>query len=256
MPRVVVRRQRPSDAAALAQVYTDAFGPTTAAQVRRHRRDVPYETFVATVDGTVAAAVTIEYLTLLVDGVPIRTGGIAGVATRWDYRRRGLATRVLDVCHRRLRERGISNATLFTGRNLPAIRIYERTGYSEVADWVRFLEVRDPVRWIGERFVYRSEWLPRTPFGRETLQGWEGRVLIVTPRWSCTITLEGKRFHVRPGRRGRPTVIMRGDAEAVLDCFGNRLHYDASLRSGRVTLRGPLTARGTWRRVLTLEWRE
>ena len=44
MPRVVVRRQRPSDAAALAQVYTDAFSPTTAAQVRRRPKDMPYET--------------------------------------------------------------------------------------------------------------------------------------------------------------------------------------------------------------------
>src|SRR5438093_5415962 len=123
--RVVVRTATERDAAGLAVVYRHAFGPRTPQQVRAAMRDpdVRRDLLVALVDGVVASTVNIQYRRLLVDGVPILTGGIASVATHWDYRGRGLATRLMKEAIRRMRARGVSNTTLFTGHNLPAIRI-------------------------------------------------------------------------------------------------------------------------------------
>jgi len=160
---VVVRQATLRDAAQLATVYQHAFGPETPADVRRRRRrrDPPRETLVAVVDGVIASTVEVQYRDLIVGGVPIRTGGIAGVATRWEYRHHGLATRLMREAIRRVRSRGISNTTLFTGTNLPAIRIYTRLGYSETSKWQVFRDIRRPVDFLRSRFEYRSKWLGR-----------------------------------------------------------------------------------------------
>jgi ribosomal protein S18 acetylase RimI-like enzyme len=255
--RVVVRLERPSDYVQLARVYTDAFAPTTAGDLRRVRRQRPREqTLVAVVDGVVASAVSIEIGELLVDGIPVRTGCIASVATDWDHRRQGLATLLLREAHRRLRARGVSNASLFTLYNLPAIRIYKRFGYTETSAWRRFLKLYRPIPWLEARFAYRSNWLKRTPFGREALARWRERVLLRTPEWSATISFDGKRFRVQSGRRGRPTLVVRGAARLLLNCFGNRLAYDAAIRREAVRVTGPPEASRLWRRIQTLEWRE
>src|SRR3989442_14491288 len=153
--RAVVRTATARDAAGISAVYRHAFGPSTAAGGRRSLRsgEFPRDLLSALVDGVVASTVDIQYRTLLVDGVPLRTGGIAGVATRWEFRGRGLATRLMREALRRIRARGISSTTLFTGHPLPAIRIYRRLGYSETSDW-RGLSAtpgpRPPVRQQGE----------------------------------------------------------------------------------------------------------
>jgi hypothetical protein len=217
---------------------------------------VKQEVLVAVVNGVVASAVSIQYRALIVDGIPIRTGGIAGVATRWEYRRKGLATRLMRESLRRIRARGISNTTLFTGHNLPAIRIYKRLGYTLTSDWRIFYDLRRPVPWIEKRFEYRTRWLRRTPFGTDVLRAWNRRILLKTPRWSATITWDGRAFTVRAGGRGKPDLVVRGRAESVLESFGNRLTYDRNCRVGRIEVIGDADAARTWRRIITLEWRE
>jgi ribosomal protein S18 acetylase RimI-like enzyme len=256
--RVVIRTATRRDAAGLALVYRHAFGPRTAREVRAdlRPREFTRDLLVALIDGTVASTVDVQYRRLLVDGVPLWTGGIAGVATRWDYRGRGLATRLMKEAIRRIRARGVSNTSLFTGHNLPAIRIYERLGYRETSDWQTIYDIRKPVAWIAKRFEWRSRWLPQTPFGREILRTLRKRVLISTPEWKVTIHGDGRRFRVLGGTRGRPDVVMRGNARDVFRCFGDRFAFDRSVRRGTVRLSGDRESIRTWRRVLTLEWRE
>ncbi len=256
-PRVVVRRATPRDAPALARVYRDAYGPVSTRDVRTwmRRPEARREYLVAVVDGVVASSVSIEYLDLLVDGVRVRTGGIAGVATHGAHRRRGLATRLMREAHRRIRARGISNATLFTGYDLPAIRIYRRLGYTETSDWHDRYEALRPVEWIKGRFEYRGKWLRTASYGKPILSGWERRVLLATPRWRATVSCDGRRFTVQAGRRGAPDIVMRGPAEAIIDCFGAPHTFDAYVRRGTVRLSGDPDLLRDWRRILTLGWR-
>lgn len=256
-PRIVVRRGTLRDAAALARVYRDAYGPVSTRNVRRWMRspECPREYLVAEVDGVVASSVDIQYRELLVDGVRIRTGGIAGVATHGAYRHRGLATRLLREANRRIRARGISNAALFTGYDLPAIRIYRRLGYTETSDWHSLYDAPRPVEWMKGRFEYRGGWLRTASYGKTILQAWDKRVLLATPRWRATVSCDGRRFTVQAGRRGRPDVVMRGREEAIINCFGSPHTFDAYVRRGTVRLSGDRDLIRAWRRILTTEWR-
>ena len=256
--RAVVRTATVRDAAGIAAVYRHAFGPSTAAGVRRslRSREFPRDLLIALVDGVVASTVDIQYRKLLVDGVPLWTGGIAGVATRWEFRGHGLATRLMREALGRIRARGMSSTTLFTGHHLPAIRIYKRLGYSETSDWRALYDIRRPVPWIAKRFEWRSRWMRQVPAGRAILRTWKTRVLLATPGWSATITRDGKGFTVLPGRRGRPDIVMRGPSKAIFHSFGDRLAFDRNVRSGKVRLTGPPEPIRTWRRILTLEWTE
>ena len=79
--------------------------------------------------------------------------GLAGVATRVDHARTGLARRILEEVHRREREAGITHSILWTNRSWGAQRLYERLGY---------------------RDVYRPPWAARTgpfPHARGSLRG-------------------------------------------------------------------------------------
>src|SRR5208282_316560 len=58
--------------------------------------------------------------------------GIAGVATRLDHARTGVARRILEEVHRREREAGIGFSTLWTNRSWGAHRLYEKLGYRDV----------------------------------------------------------------------------------------------------------------------------
>ncbi len=58
--------------------------------------------------------------------------GIAGVATRLDHARTGVARRILEEVHRREREAGIGYSTLWTNRSWGAHRLYEKLGYRDV----------------------------------------------------------------------------------------------------------------------------
>ncbi len=255
--RVVVRTATERDAPALARVYRDAYGPITARDVRTWMRlpECPREYLVAVVDGVVASTVNIQYRELLVDGVPIRTGGIAGVATHGEYRRQGLATRLMREAIRRIRTRGISNTSLFTGYDLPAIRIYRRLGYSETADWRGFHDARRPVEWIRKRFEFRGKWLRSASFGKAVLRDSVRRVLLAAPGWRATVACDGHRFTVHAGRKGRPDIVMRGRSDAILHCFGDPDTYDRYVRRGTVRVTGDPDAARAWRRVLTMEWR-
>jgi GNAT superfamily N-acetyltransferase len=58
--------------------------------------------------------------------------GIAGVATRLDRARSGVAREILEEIHRRERESGLSYATLWTNRSWGAHRLYEKLGYRDL----------------------------------------------------------------------------------------------------------------------------
>ena len=58
--------------------------------------------------------------------------GIAGVATRLDHARTGVARRILEEVHRREREAGIGYSTLWTNRSWGAHRLYEKLRVRDV----------------------------------------------------------------------------------------------------------------------------
>jgi GNAT superfamily N-acetyltransferase len=58
--------------------------------------------------------------------------GIAGVTTRLDHARGGIARQLLEEVHRRERAAGIRHSILWTNRSWGAHRLYEKIGYRDV----------------------------------------------------------------------------------------------------------------------------
>ena len=72
--------------------------------------------------------------------------GLAGVSTRLDRARSGIAHRILDEVHRREREAGIGYCTLWTNRSWGAHRLYEKIGYRDIYTPPIAVRVPDPPR--------------------------------------------------------------------------------------------------------------
>lgn len=220
------------------------------------RKDFPTEIVVAVVDGVVAAAVTVHYIDMMIDGVKMRTGGIAGVATRWEYRRHGLATALMRESIKRIKSKGIATSSLFTGMNLPAKRIYDRLGYTETSRWLRYSAIYRPVDVLRRSFEFRGKWFSRRQYPRARLRSWRERVLMDGGDWRATITFDGRNFKVSAGKRGRPTLTMKGNTIGILECFWNRICFDRYLKERRIRIDGSPEAREIWRRIVTMEWVE
>lgn len=88
---------------------------------------------VAAADGLAVSHVQVVVRRLLFAGVAIPVCGIANVATRPEWRGRGLATRLLSTALAECRARGIPLAGLYTGFLSDAYRVYRRLGFRDVA---------------------------------------------------------------------------------------------------------------------------
>lgn len=128
----------------LVLLVHQAFGTSLDPRVlasERYRRDYPpfadYVGLCAWDRGRIAAG-------LLVRRIPFRTrhgdrilAGLGHVATRPEYRRRGLARTLITEAHRRERAQGTPFSLLYTGRSIVAHSLYEGLGYSDIFDFPR-----------------------------------------------------------------------------------------------------------------------
>jgi GNAT superfamily N-acetyltransferase len=99
---------------------------------RRSTRLADYAGVFAVDRGVVVAQAFVERFPYTFPHGSETVSGIAGVTTRLDYARTGIARRVLQEVHRREREAGIRFATLWTNRSWSAHRLYEELGYRDV----------------------------------------------------------------------------------------------------------------------------
>jgi GNAT superfamily N-acetyltransferase len=89
----------------------------------------PWQTPVVVIDGRLVSTLRIWDRQIHVGATPLRMGGIGGVTTHPDYRRRGLATAMMAHAADTMRSAGMSLGLLFT--EIPA-RFYRRLGWCNV----------------------------------------------------------------------------------------------------------------------------
>jgi len=94
--------------------------------------------FVAEYNGRIVGHVQIIYRQLRIGRAYITTGGIANVATHQKFRERGIATRLLTLAIKRLREENIPLSSLFTGYRGAAHRVYRKIGFTDTQLLTRF----------------------------------------------------------------------------------------------------------------------
>ncbi len=99
---------------------------------RRTSRLAEYAGVFAVDRGVVVAQAFVERFPYTFPHGTETVSGLAGVTTRLDHARAGIARRVLQEVHRREREAGIRYATLWTNRSWSAHQLYEELGYRDV----------------------------------------------------------------------------------------------------------------------------
>jgi GNAT superfamily N-acetyltransferase len=120
-----------------AMVHMAAFGGflprKTVATWRRRSSFVPdYVGIFAVERGQVLGQVFVQRFAYTFPHGTETVSGPAGVATRRDFARAGIARRMLEEVHRREREEGIAYSTLWTNRSWGAHRLYDELGYRDI----------------------------------------------------------------------------------------------------------------------------
>ena len=177
-----VRNYAKGDEAALAKIFCECFGPTTPRLVKEWYRDLgvkPEDIFVGVVNGKLASGVELVFKELHHgEGIYIKTAGFSGVCTDSDYRCRGIVSNLMKIALENSKTRGLSNASLYTGLDIPAHRIYERLGFVDIMTWRTYMKYIDyPAvfsRWVREL----NQSLKGSKIAAKKLDGWEKSVAI------------------------------------------------------------------------------
>jgi len=257
-----VRSFLKGDEVCLAKLFSECFGPMTPRQVSEwlRRSEVASEdVFVGVVDGKLVSHVDVEFKRLdHGEGVYLKTAGIAGVCTDSDYRRKGIMTALLKRALESARQKGVSNASLFTGLDFPAVRIYRRAGFVDVVTWRTYIKYVDYpavfARWL--RAVNRS--LKCSKIMVRRLRGWEKSVVV---------RLEGVGalcFRFRRGRFQRlreppkhPDVDLCSDVETYARIMHGAVQWDEAVKGEKLTVsHGEPADVEMFKRILLWRWDE
>jgi len=178
----VVRNYQKGDEAELAKMYSECFGPTTPRRLKQWHRItgvLPEHIFIGEVEGKLVSCVEMVFKKLhLGEGAYLKTGGISGVCTDSDYRKKGIVTNLMKLCLNCAESNGASNSSLYTGLDIPAHRIYSRLGFVDI------MTMRAYVKYFDFPFVF-AQWirmlnrqLKNSKIAARKLRGWEKSVTL------------------------------------------------------------------------------
>lgn len=181
---LIREEQEGKDEVNLARIFSECFDPATPRQVRRWVRQTKKDSadwsrfFVGDVDGKVVSNVSVELKELhLGEGVYVKTGGIAGVCTCSDYRRKGMVTNLLRQSLTYVKNSSVSNSSLYTGKVLPAHRIYQRFGFCDIETWPVYIKVFD-FDYVFRTWIRNlNRHLKFSKIARRMLQNWNRSVV-------------------------------------------------------------------------------
>jgi len=109
-----------------------ALTPERVALIRQlDERPFPFFAIYAIDGGIVAGQAGVYRLPTMTSEGPEDVGGVWAVCTHPAFSRRGIAHRLLEEAHARMREAGLRFSTLGTARHRGAYRLYQQLGYED-----------------------------------------------------------------------------------------------------------------------------
>jgi len=237
--------QEGKDEVRLAQILSECFDPGTPRQVRRWLRQAKKHSagwsrfFVSEVDGEVVSNVSVELKELhLGEGVYVKTGGIAGVCTGSDYRRKGIMTNLLQQCLAYVKNSGVSNCSLYTGLALPAHRIYQRFGFCDVETWPVYIKIFD-FDYVFRTWIRNlNRHLKASKIARRTLQSWNRSVIFEFEGASV------QSFHFRHGRFQRLSkpprsadIVIATSVETLIRIMWGAIKFEDAIKTEKMQIK-------------------
>ncbi len=192
------------------------------------------------------------------EGVYIKTAGISGVCTDSDYRCRGIVSNLMRIALEQSKARGLSNASLYTGLDIPAHRIYERLGFVDILTWRTFIKYLDfPAvfaRWL--RQLNRS--LKGSKIAMRKLEGWD-RSVAVRLEDVGTLSFRFRKNHFQ--RLTKPPRLVdiefSTDLETYMKLRRGVVQWEDAVKTGKLkVIRGNASDIGMLKRILRWIWED
>jgi ribosomal protein S18 acetylase RimI-like enzyme len=260
--KYVIRNYKKGDEVRLAQIYSECFGPTTPRNIKKWHRRVgvlPGHIFIGEIKGKLVSGVELEFKKLhLGEEVYVKTGGIAGVCTDSDYRRRGIVTNLMKQALNYTKQSGISNSALFTDLDIPAHRIYSRFGFIDITTRELFVKYLDyPFvfkRWIRRR----NRLLKHAKIAQRKLRGWEKSIVIeLKDIGTLCFRFRRGRFQVLKKSPKTPDIIFYTDVKTYTRVSHGAIAWEEAVRSGKLVVKkGEPTDIEMLMRILRWIWEE
>lgn len=245
MQYLVREGQEGRDEVKLAQILSECFDPMTPRQVRRWLRQARKSSagwsrfFVGEVDGEVVSGVAVELKELhLGEGVYVKTGGIGGVCTCSDYRRRGIMTNLFQQCLAYVNNSRVSNSSLYTGLVLPAHRIYQRFGFRDIETWPVYIKIFD-FDYVFRTWIRNlNRHLKSSKIARTTLQNWNSSVVFELEG----VGVQSFRFrHGRFQRLSKPPksadVVIATSVETLIRVMWGAIKFEDAIKTEKIQVK-------------------
>ena len=260
--RYKVRNYVKGDEIAVAKILSECFGPVAPRRLVEwyRRNDVhPEDTFVGIVDGKLVSSVDLVSKGLHHgEGAYLQTAGVSGVCTDSDYRCRGIVSNLMKLAFDKSRQRGLSNASLYTGLDNSAHRIYERLGFVDVMTWRTYMKYMDYpflfARWLRE--LNRS--LKDSKAAVKRLEGW-GKSAKIVLKDVGTLAFRFKKNHfqrlAKPPKR--TNIELSTDLETYAKIRRGVVQWEDAVKDGKLSvIKGEPTDVEMLKRILRWKWDE
>jgi len=256
----LVRNYRKGDEAHIAKLFSECFGPTTPRrlmQYYRREKVQPENIFIGEADGKPVSNVELVFKQLhLGEGVYSKTGGISAVCTDSDYRKKGIVSNLMKLSLEYAKNSGVSNASLFTGLDIPAHRIYQRLGFVDIMTGRTYIKYLDYptifARWV--RQLNRS--LKDSKLARRKLEGWQKSATIqLREVGTLAFRFSNGRFHKLKKAPKTADIEFSSDLETYTKIVRNVLAWEDAVQAQKLMVkRGGAADIEMFLRILHWRW--
>jgi len=260
--RYTIRNFVKGDEVALSSIFSECFGPTTPRRLKEWYRSQgvrPEDVFVGIVDGKLVSCVEQVFKHLHHgEGVYLRTAGISGVCTDSDYRCRGIVSNLMKTTLEKNRQNGLSNASLYTGLDISAHRIYERLGFVDVMTWRTYMKYLDYPYLFGIWVRYLNRSLKDTKIAAKKLDGWEKSVAIrLKDVGILSFRFRKNRFERLAKPPKRADIEFSTDLETYVKIRRNVVQWEDAVKSEKLAVaKGEAPDIEMFKRILHWKWDE
>jgi len=260
--KYVVRNYKKGDEVRLAEIYSECFSPTTVRRVRQwlQRAEIlPEHIFIGEVEGKLVSSVDLEFKKLhLGEEVYLKTGGIAGVCTDSDYRRKGIVTNLLKQALNYTKQNGVSNSALFTDLDIPAHRIYARMGFVDITTDKSFIKYLDFPFVFKRGIRRRNRLLKYAKIAQRKLQGWEKSVVIqLEDIGTLCFRFKRGRFQTLKKPPKIPDIIFSTDVQTYTRICWGAIEWEEAVKTRKLVVeKGKPEDIEMLKRILKWVWEE
>jgi len=258
-----VRNYVKGDEKELARIFSECFGPTTARRILEWYRNEDVrpaeDVFVGVVDGKLVSGVELVPKQLHYgEGVYIKTAGFSGVCTDSDYRCRGIVTNLMKTALEKSKRDGLSNASLYTGLDISAHRIYERLGFVDVMTWRTYTKYLDFPYLFGRWLRYLNRSLKDSKLAARRLKGWEKSVTIhLKDAGTFSFRVKKNRFQKLARLPKRVDIEFSTDLETYFKIRRNVVQWEEAVKNRKLTVaKGEQPDIEMLKRILRWRWDE